>query len=66
MSALRVIIYLFEEKIMLKSHLIKSNHRVLRKNEVYTYGPPVFACYYTITLLKATMCSNSKEQFYVY
>jgi hypothetical protein len=46
MSALRVIIYLFEEKIMLKSHLIKSNHSVLRKNEGHTNQAPVFACYY--------------------
>jgi hypothetical protein len=29
-------------KIFLKSHLIKSNHRVLRKNYTYTYGVSVF------------------------
>ncbi len=26
---------------MFKSHFIQSNHRVLRKNIVYTYGAPV-------------------------
>jgi hypothetical protein len=33
---------LFKEKIMFKSHQIKSNHRVLCKNEVDTYEAPVF------------------------
>jgi hypothetical protein len=28
---------------MLKSHLIKSNHRVLRNNKVNTYGVSIFA-----------------------
>jgi hypothetical protein len=34
-------ILLFKEKIMFKSLLIKSRHRVLRKNEVYIYGAPI-------------------------
>jgi hypothetical protein len=31
----------FKEKIMFKSQLIKSNHRVLWKNKTDTYGAPV-------------------------
>ncbi len=36
-------------KIMSKFHKIKSNQRPLRKNEVDTYGPPVFAPDYSAT-----------------
>ncbi len=36
-----VILLLFKEKLLFKSHFIQSNHRVLRKNIVYTYGAPV-------------------------
>ncbi len=43
MSDLSVIFYIFEEKIMFKNYHIKSNHRVLRKNAVVTYGQPVLA-----------------------
>ncbi len=32
---------LFKEKIIFKSHSIKSNHRALRKNKVDTYRAPV-------------------------
>jgi hypothetical protein len=32
---------LSKEKIMVKIQLIKSNHNVLRKNKVDTYGAPV-------------------------
>ncbi len=32
---------LFKEKNMFKSQFMKSNHRVLRKNKVDTYGTPV-------------------------
>jgi hypothetical protein len=46
---------------MFKSHLIKSNHRVLRKNEVDTYGAPVFASDYSTTVLATKMCTNSNE-----
>jgi hypothetical protein len=38
---LSVILLLFKEKLLFKSHFIQSNHRVLRKNIVYTYGAPV-------------------------
>jgi hypothetical protein len=41
---------------MLKSHLLKSNHRVLRKNKVDTYEAPVFAPDYHAILLTAKMC----------
>ncbi len=53
--------YFFKEKIMFKSQLIKSNHRVLRKKEVDTYGASVFAPDYIATVLAAKMCTNSNE-----
>jgi hypothetical protein len=40
MSDFSIFIFLFEKKITLKSHLIKSNHRFLRNYEVDTYGAP--------------------------
>jgi hypothetical protein len=40
-SDLTVKILMFEEKIMIKSHLIKSNYRVLRENNVDNYGAPI-------------------------
>ncbi len=43
MDDLSVIFLIFKEKIMFKSHFIKPNHRVQRKNEVDNYGPPLFA-----------------------
>ncbi len=49
------------EKTMFKSYQIKSNHRVLRKNEVDTYGAPVFVPDYSTTVLAANMCANSNE-----
>jgi hypothetical protein len=42
MGDLSVCLLLFKEKIMFKGHLIKSNHRVLVKNKVYTYRALVF------------------------
>jgi len=45
-----IFLLLFKEKIMLQSHFIKSNHRVLKKNE-----PPVFAPDYSITGIAAKM-----------
>jgi hypothetical protein len=49
MGDLIVLFYFLKEKIMLKSHQIKSIHRVQRKNLVDTYGAPVFAPdYFTI------------------
>ncbi len=47
---------------MFKSHLIKSNHRVLRKNEVDTYGAQVFANDYSAIVLEAKMCTTSNGQ----
>ncbi len=61
MGDLNVHYYFFKEKIMFKSHQIKSNHRVLSKNEVYSNGLPVFAPDYMPTVLAAKMCSNSNE-----
>jgi hypothetical protein len=49
---------LFEEKIMFKSHQIKSKHRVLSKKEDDSYGAPVFA---RATVLAAKMCPNSND-----
>jgi hypothetical protein len=50
-----------KDKIIFKSHKIKSNHRVLRKNEVDTYGSLVFAPDYSNTGLAAKLCTNSNE-----
>ncbi len=55
MVNLSVIFYIFKEKIMFINHEIKSNHRVLRKNEVDTYGPPVFSLDYSATGLTAKL-----------
>jgi hypothetical protein len=41
---------------MFKSHIIKSNHRVLKKNRVDTNAPD-----YSAYILAAIMCSNSHE-----
>ncbi len=43
---------------MFKSHLIKSNHTVQRKNKVGTYGAPD----YSATVLAAQKSANSNEQ----
>ncbi len=43
MGDFSIIFLLYNEKIMFKSHYIKSNHRVLMKNIVDTHGAPVFA-----------------------
>jgi hypothetical protein len=40
---------------MFKSHKTKSNHRVLRKNEIDTYGATVFALDCSTTVLSAIM-----------
>jgi hypothetical protein len=44
---------------MFKSQLIKSNHRVLSKNEVDTYGVPVFAPNYSAIAYADKMCLNA-------
>ncbi len=59
MGDLSDLFYIFKEKIMFKSHLIQSNHKVPRKNEVYIYGVPVFAPGYSTTVLAARMCTMS-------
>jgi len=46
---LSVIFYIFKEKIMFKNQYIKSNHRILRKNEVHTFGTPYIAPDYCAT-----------------
>jgi len=44
---------------MFKNGYIKSNHRVLKKNEVDTHGPPVLAPHYRATGFAAKMGLNS-------
>ncbi len=50
---------------MHNSHILKSNHRVLQKNEVDTYGAPVFAADYSMTVIAAQMCTNPNESMYI-
>ncbi len=40
---------------MLKNNVIKSNHRVIRKNKVDTYGAPK----YSATVVADKMCTNA-------
>jgi hypothetical protein len=40
MGDLSIFFYFFKEKIMFDTQLIKSNHRVLRRNKADTYGAP--------------------------
>jgi len=49
---------LFKDKIMFKILFIKSNHRVLRKNKVWSTS---FAPDYSATVLAAKRCINSHE-----
>jgi hypothetical protein len=49
---------------MFKSLQIKSNHRVLRKNKVHTYGAPVLTPDHNTTVLEAKMC-KLQGAFYV-
>ncbi len=48
---------------MFRSHQIKSNHRVLGKNEVEIYGTPVFATDYIAIVLAAIICTNSNVHY---
>ncbi len=62
--------YFLKDKIIFKSQQIKSNHRVLWKNEVDTCGATVFAPDYSATILAAEMCTTPddilcKLDFYV-
>jgi hypothetical protein len=61
MGDLSIIFLLFRAKIKFKNHLIKSNCRVLWKNEVDNYGAPVFAPDYSTFVLAFKMFSNSNE-----
>jgi hypothetical protein len=60
MSNLSVFFSLFKEKNMFKCHKIKSDHRVLRKNYIDTYGAPVFAPDNSTTGLAPKMLTNSQ------
>jgi hypothetical protein len=51
----------FKEKIMFKSHKIKLNQIILKKNIVNTHGAPVFASSYSATILAPQMCTFSHE-----
>ncbi len=46
---------------MFKSHKIKFNQRVPRRNEVDTYGAPIFAPDHGDAISAAKMCTNSIE-----
>ncbi len=61
MGHISVFFYFFKEKTMFKSHSIKSNHRVVRKNEVDTNGQPFFASDYNTTVLAAKTRTYSNE-----
>ncbi len=61
MGNLSVIFSFFKGKITFESNLIKSNHPVLRKNDVDTFEAPVFAPNYSATVLAAKMCTNFIE-----
>jgi hypothetical protein len=50
---------------MFKSYCINSNHRVLRKNELYTYGAPVFPPDYSATVLAAKMCNSNEHSMFI-
>jgi hypothetical protein len=56
MDDLSVYFLPFNQKIMFKHQLIKSNHRVPRKNKVEIYGTIVFAPDDSATVLTAKMC----------
>jgi len=51
----------FKEEIMFKNHQIKSNHRVLWKNEVETHGLQILHLIIVPLGLAAKMCTNSNE-----
>jgi hypothetical protein len=48
---------------MFKSNLIKSNHRVLRKNEVDTYEAPIFANDYSAIVLATSNGQSVNNRF---
>jgi hypothetical protein len=59
MSNSRVVFYfILKEKIVLKSHLMKSNHTVLRKNKVHIYGAPVLHLIIVAKLSEGTILAT--------
>ncbi len=56
-----VIFLLLKEETRFKIYLIKSNHRVLRKNKVDIYGASIFVPDNCATVLAAKMFTNSHE-----
>jgi hypothetical protein len=52
---------LFKEKGMFQCPKIISNHRVLKKNEVDSYGGLIFAPDDSDTILAAKVCTKSNE-----
>jgi hypothetical protein len=52
-----LILYLvvFKEKIMFKSHYIKSSHRAVWKYKIDTHGAPVLEPGYSATVLVASV-----------
>ncbi len=61
MSDLSVFFSFLKKKILFKSPLIKSDHRVVQINKLDPYGKPNFALDYSATLSAAKMCTNSNE-----
>ncbi len=62
MGDLIVFCYFLKQKIMFKSHQIKSNHRVLLKNKVNTYKAQVCAPNHSTTALAAKMGANTNQE----
>ncbi len=61
MGDLSINVILFMEKIMLKSHLVKTDYRDLRITKLDIYVAPVLSTDYSATVLAAKMCTNCHE-----
>jgi hypothetical protein len=61
MGDLSVNVLLFRDKIMFKSHKIKSIHRVPRKNKIDAYVAQVLAPDYGTNVLRAEISINPLE-----
>jgi hypothetical protein len=66
MGDLCVICYVCKANIMFKNHYIKSNYRDVMKNEVDTYGQPVFVPDYCATGLAAKKCELTPNDHSMY
>ncbi len=55
MGDLSVNVILFKERIMFKSHLVKSDRRVLRINRLDIYAEPVLSLDYSATVSAAKL-----------